>query len=59
MREVQVVLFWSTKMPSLSDALGEALNVLAQALSWLLLAAAQLPLLARVCVRALEVPDED
>jgi hypothetical protein len=40
-------------------ALREALNVLAQALSRLLLAVAQLPLLARACVGALEVPDED
>jgi hypothetical protein len=40
-------------------ALGEALNVLMQDLSRLLLVVAQLPLLAGVCVSALEVPDED
>jgi hypothetical protein len=40
-------------------ALGEAPNVLAQALSRLLLAVAQFPLLVGVRVGALEVPDED
>jgi hypothetical protein len=40
-------------------ALGEALNVLTQALSRLLLAVAQRPLLAGAHVCALEVPDED
>jgi hypothetical protein len=40
-------------------ALGEAPNALAQALFRLLLAVAQLPLLARVRVGALEVLDED
>jgi hypothetical protein len=39
--------------------LGEAPNVLAQALSRLLLAVAQLPLLVAARVGALEVPDED
>jgi hypothetical protein len=43
----------------LGAALGEAPDVLAQALPRLLLAVAQLPLLARACVGALEVPDED
>jgi hypothetical protein len=40
-------------------SLGEASDVLAQALSWLLLAVAQCPKLARTSVRALEVADED
>jgi hypothetical protein len=43
----------------LSAALGEAPNVLTQALPRLLLAVAQLPLLVGACVGALEVPDED
>jgi hypothetical protein len=43
----------------LGVALGEALYVLAKSLPRLLLAVAQLPLLARVHVRALEVADED
>jgi hypothetical protein len=39
--------------------LGEASDVLAQALPRLLFAVAQLPLLAEAGVRALEVSDED
>jgi hypothetical protein len=39
-----------------SATLGEASDVLAQALPWLLLAVAQLPLLVGARVRALEVP---
>jgi hypothetical protein len=42
-----------------SAALGEASYVLAEALSRLLLVVAQLPLLARAHVGALEVPDKD
>jgi hypothetical protein len=42
-----------------SAALGEAPDVLVQALSQLLLAIVHVPLLARTRVRALEVPDED
>jgi hypothetical protein len=41
----------------LSVALGEASYVLVETLSRLLLAVAQLPLLAGACVSALEVPD--
>jgi hypothetical protein len=43
----------------LGAALGEALYVLAETLPRLLLAVAQLPLLAGAHVRALEVADED
>jgi hypothetical protein len=43
----------------LGATLGEASDVLAQALLGLLLAIAQLPLLAGTGVRALKVPDED
>jgi hypothetical protein len=43
----------------LGAALGEAPDVLAQALPRLLLAVAQLPLLVGACVGALEVTDED
>jgi hypothetical protein len=43
----------------LGAALGEAPYVLVETLPWLLLAVAQLPLLAGVHVGALEVADED
>jgi hypothetical protein len=43
----------------LGTSLGEAPDVLAQALPWLLLAVAHLPLLAGVGVHALEVSDEN
>jgi hypothetical protein len=60
------VSFWNAEMVlfvastrELGAALGEAPDVLAETLSRLLLAVAQLSLLVEAHVSALEVPDED